>query len=373
MPDPKEPVADFRANERSTWNLTFAAVIVGNGVGDGGRSHMLTDDRGKCPARLPVALVCAEGNAVYPLQSSPPQALPKERRRKLHRSLKQTGSGCRRHTLKQGHPVPEPLRIPCKFSQQNLEARAQSAMEHVCGRWKMTLRRPIVRLDSLDSQNRPVQVLVRPKPMSERLVSLWHKHVQPLVDANYVYSQQARPGLRVRADVGWKWRRILTLARIWDAYAPLSESTRSLSLCLTVELGSSGDFPIGMLTVVPGFVCSAFGQERCRSFAWYLSDAPKEVYTGLLRRHPLRGVAHALVDCSVQAGLEIGGDGMLLLHADPRGGNKLHHFYRVDCGMTQLPAGDSRISPLRFTPSEEYFHFDVAQANAYCSRFDHRR
>lgn len=209
--------------------------------------------------------------------------------------------------------------------------------------------------------------------MSERLVALWHRHVQPLVDANYVHSQRARAGLRVRADVGWKWERIVTLARIWDAYAPLSESTGSLSICMVVELGDAEDFPLGMLTVVPGFVSNALGQERRRSFAWYLSDAPREVYTDLLRRHPVRGVAHALVDCSIQAGLENEGDGTLLLHADPQGGTKLHHFYQVDCGMTRLPAGDPRISRLRFAPSEEHFHFDVAQASAYCARFDHRR
>jgi hypothetical protein len=237
----------------------------------------------------------------------------------------------------------------------------------------MPLRRPIARLDSRDAQDQSVQIVVSLKPMSENLVSLWHDYVQPLVDSNYVHAQRARAGLRVRADVGWRWKRILTLARIWDAYAPLSNSTKSIALCIVVELEDFGDFPIGMLTVVPGFESNAFGQTRRRSFAWYLSDAPKEAYTDLLRRHPVRGVAHALVDCSVLAGLETGDDGTLLLHADPRGGAKLQRFYMEACRMTPLPMGDPRISRLRFAPSEEHFHFDTAQAKVYCAQFDHRR
>jgi hypothetical protein len=236
----------------------------------------------------------------------------------------------------------------------------------------MNSNRPIMRLDSLNSENQPVQIPVKSTPMSDRLISLWNENVQPFVDNNYVHSERARVGQRVRADVGWKWKRINTLARIWNSYSPLSTSTSSISLCLVVKLGNSEDFPIGMLTVVPGFVTNAFGQNKRRSFAWYLSDAPRELYTELLRRHPVRGVAHTLIDCSVRAGLEFGGDGALLLHADPQGGEKLQRFYR-DCGMTQLPSGDPKISSLRFSPSEQHFHFDVDQASAYCAQFDHRR
>lgn len=237
----------------------------------------------------------------------------------------------------------------------------------------MPLCRPIVSLDSKDALDQPIQIVVTPKYMSERLVSLWRKYVQPLVDSNYVHAQRERDGLRVRADVGWKWQRILTLAKIWDAYAQMSNSGGSIALCMVVELEDFGDFPIGMLTVVPGFESNAFGQTRCRSFAWYLADAPKEVYSDLLRRHPVKGVAHALIDCSVQAGLDAGDDGALLLHADPRGGARLQGFYRESCGMTPLPMSEPRISRLRFAPSEEYFHFDAAQAKLYSARFDHRR
>lgn len=234
----------------------------------------------------------------------------------------------------------------------------------------MLLYQPIIWLDSKNAKNQEVCVEVTPKPISERLLSLWHQYVQSVIDSNYAHAQR---GDHVRADVGWKWRRILTIARIWNAYAPLSTSTRSIALSLVVQLGNSEEFPIGMLTVVPGFTSNALGQMRRRSFVWYLSDAPSEVYTNILGRHPIRGVAHALIDCSIQAGLTQCGDGMLLLHADPNGGIKLQKFYQEKCGMTQLPKGAPRISPLRFNPSEEHFHFDATQAAAYCAQFDHRR
>ncbi len=148
----------------------------------------------------------------------------------------------------------------------------------------------------------------------------------------------------------------------------------TLAMCIVVKQAGAPEFPIGMLTVVPQLTCNALGSTRDRGFAWYLADAPGEVYRDVLKSPRVKGVATALIDCSLQATLEASGDGTHLLHADPNGGEKLVEFYGQRCRMTRLPPTNGPVTWLRLTSSPtEYFHFDNGQSRAFCATFDARR
>lgn len=210
--------------------------------------------------------------------------------------------------------------------------------------------------------------------MTTELVLRWHKHVQPRVDR--LYAPAARPGgRRTRADVGWDWRRILAFSRLYAwASAGLPSSGPSLGLSMVVDTGATGGFPIGMLICVPRLQTNVLGSLRDRGFGWFLSNAPSEVYAEVLQCPGVRGVAEALLDCGIQASQDRGHDGSFLLHADPNGGARLQDFYRLGCGMTQLPADAPPITPVfRRARTDEYFHFDAPAAEAFCRRFDPRR
>lgn len=207
-------------------------------------------------------------------------------------------------------------------------------------------------------------------PMTRRLVGLWAKYVQPLVDLSYQHDGAGVSARKIRADVGWSWRRNYFVAALQGiALSPAQ------AMCLVVKQVGAPEFPIGMLTMVPSLSCNAFGVVRERGFGWYLSDAPAEAYRQVLKIPAIKGVAAALIDCSIQATVDAAGDATHLLHADPNGGAKLIEFYRDRCFMVQLPSTNGPITPVfrRLDKPEEYFHFDDAQAKGYSANYDPRR
>ena len=238
------------------------------------------------------------------------------------------------------------------------------------------LQRPVRSLPSFNGAGAPEDVLVEVVPMTARLAYIWHVQSQPLVNKHYVHDGAAGTGKRVRADVGWSWPKYLNLAGLHNLTITLPGNPHgpALGLCLVVDTGPTGAFPIGMLTTVPRLWCTAFDAERARGFGWFLADAPQEVYTDVLKRGYVKRVATALLDCAIQAALDAGEDGTFLLHADPNGGQHLIDFYKGKVRMEQLPAGAAPITRFwRRANSEEYFHFDEVQAKAFCLEFDPRR
>jgi hypothetical protein len=230
------------------------------------------------------------------------------------------------------------------------------------------LQRPIKRTATKDTSR---DLLVNVVPMTRELTYLWHEKVQPLVDNNYKHFDVTLPNTQIRADVGWNWVRWFYLAGLHNFSRIISRHGKALALCIVADTGQTGIFPIGMLTVVPQLKCTVAGDSRERSFAWYLADAPKEVYTTLLNIPPAKNIALALLDCGIQAALDLNQDGTLLLHADPNGGTKLINFYGSTVGMQRLPANSGPITPIfRRDNSEEYFLLDDINSNAFCKTFD---
>jgi hypothetical protein len=238
----------------------------------------------------------------------------------------------------------------------------------------MALNRPIKTLPSTDAVGQPVDISVSVVPMTLALAALWSRYVQPLVDANYQHDEPGALRQNVRADVGWNWNRILWLALGHTTTAPVTLSGRALAMSIVVKPSNAPAFPIGMLTAVPQLMCNVFANTRHRGFVWYLSDAPAEAYRQILKTRPIKGVAPALIDCSIQATLDLTGDAAHLLHADPAGGDKLIDFYNDRCKMIRLPASHGPITPFfRRRNADEYFYFDHAGAAAYSAAYDLRR
>lgn len=211
-------------------------------------------------------------------------------------------------------------------------------------------------------------------PMTSQMVQLWKQHVQPIIDRQYEVWSPDCDLARVRADVGWDWYWIRTMGFLHSTLSSLpsapSGDAQAYSIAVTHQ---EALFPIGMLTVVPKLDCRVDDQ-RTRGFAWYLSDAPKEVYEGILGKGYVHGIAKALLDCSVQATCDAGGSGELLLHADPKGGNKLIEFYEERCKMTRLELSDRRVTRMRRgTPRNEFFHWDAQTALEFCKQYDDKR
>ncbi|WP_163011359.1 hypothetical protein [Pseudomonas viridiflava] len=175
---------------------------------------------------------------------------------------------------------------------------------------------------------------------------------------------------RYRADVKWKWKDLFWRHSI-NNY--LGERTtligKSHAVCMILRKNGR-TFPIGMLIVVPKFLSVISGDRSSRAFSWYLADAPTEFYNAI-KSPKIENVADALLDYSIQAGHLENGYRSLLLHASPKGGDRLKKFYRSDCGMASVPVAVTAVSKARFLLSrKDYFFFDDKSATEFCSQYD---
>lgn len=234
------------------------------------------------------------------------------------------------------------------------------------------LKNPIKRLP-LDCPA-AADVSIEVKAMTWDHVSVWHSVVQPIINANYQHDAVGVDERNVRADAGWDWtfNYALTLLHNSARILPRNVSGPARALTVTITSAAGVEIPVGLLTVVPSFQCNVGNVAGKRAFAWYLADAPKEFYTRL-GISAIKGVARTLVDSAVQSGFDVGGAGNTLLHADPKGGKKLHDFYLIGCGMTQVHVHNGAISVLRRNNPNQYYHMDAPTALKFTSRFDPRR
>ncbi len=213
-------------------------------------------------------------------------------------------------------------------------------------------------------------------PMTYELVEKWHTYVQPFIDANYKHWFKGADPQIVRADRLWNWHDNFTLLSLHNTACALKSKPHEEALAMCIVFRSEDgvdEFPIGMLTALPKFYTNVDAHKRHRAFTWYLSDAPSEVFSDILGIPPIQGIAKALLDCTIQAALDEGEDGNLLLKADPHGGEKLINFYKL-CGMTQLGKHHPPITPyFRRFQTHNYFNFLGPDAQAYSSQYNLRR
>lgn len=176
-------------------------------------------------------------------------------------------------------------------------------------------------------------------------------------------------GARHRADVRWSWRFNYYLHSLYSYWRrKYRQGGESKAVCMVVQKGGRL-IPIGMLTLVPDFTCKILGNTKDRAYTWYLSDAPREFYSQALGLKKISHIAHALVDYTVQAGIEANQEATLVLRADADGGERLKDFY-VRIGLSPLPENHPAISPGRGWLQGGYFKLIPDKTKEFCCALD---
>ncbi|WP_339535242.1 hypothetical protein [Pseudomonas hunanensis] len=182
-------------------------------------------------------------------------------------------------------------------------------------------------------------------------------------------NQASANPIRYRADVNWSWSSRFVMHRVNSWLCQLnSKGGESKAICMVVRKGGR-EIPIGMLTLVPSFTCKIFGLKKPRAYTWYLADAPREFYSRALGLKKITNVARALLDYTVQVGIEANQETTLVLRADTGGGQRLKDYYQ-GIGMTPLPDDHPVISPARLLARKGYFKLRPEHSKEFCSVMD---
>ncbi|HDS1735204.1 hypothetical protein [Pseudomonas sp. BP8] len=176
-------------------------------------------------------------------------------------------------------------------------------------------------------------------------------------------------GVRSRADIKWSWRFIYYLHLVYSKWRKsYHKKGESKAVCMVV-VKNGRYIPIGMLTLVPDFKCKIQELTKERAYTWYLSDAPREFYSRALGLSKISLIAHALVDYTVQAGIEVNQEATLVLRADAEGGERLKKFY-LRIGLAPLPDDHPAISPGRLWSHGGYFKLMPDKSKEFCKAMD---
>lgn len=196
--------------------------------------------------------------------------------------------------------------------------------------------------------------------LTAETADLWHLHVQPAI----------RSGPK-QADQGWDWRKIRASKYLDPVPGPLHRAV--VNYAAYVPVGDL-DVPCGLIQVVENYPTLVRDAEP-QVFVWYFSVAPRGALQALapqLRVQPRIG--QILIDIAVTHSFWTGCEGRVLLHAAPRGGDRLLEFYR-DLTMLSVPLGLRRPFikfPLRINDGR-YFYFDAARARTFSVSNDQYR
>jgi hypothetical protein len=178
-----------------------------------------------------------------------------------------------------------------------------------------------------------------------------------------------KPKIRFRADVKWSWKRYYWMHLTYSLWCNLSrKNAPSRAVCMVVHKNGR-PIPIGMLTLVPDFTCTILDRTKPRAYTWYLSDAPREFYSHVLQLEKIQFIARALVDYTVQSGIEANQEATLVLRADAGGGKRLKEFYE-ELGLAPLPDDHPAISPGRVLANGGYFKLMPEQTTEFSSYMD---
>jgi len=163
----------------------------------------------------------------------------------------------------------------------------------------------------------------------------WQKHVMP-----FEKSETAKK---------WNWKS--NLGEIGKAYSLGKVLGQNPELVVLKK----NNIPIGMLLQVKNYSEKiTTGKIRDTAMIWYVQKAPKEylIKHGINEKEFDIKIAKAIIDVSLTSSLKESGN--VLLHADPKGGNRLLEFYRQE-GFTQMPKEKGRISSGRANDGRYFY------------------
>lgn len=164
-------------------------------------------------------------------------------------------------------------------------------------------------------------------PMTADHASWWHNHVQPIIKENYRIASKVG-SQQIRADRNWNWKTSFQLLDVHN-YGHFSTSSGypAYGLTMIVRNGLDEDVIVGMMTLVPRYLCNA-NKIGSKTYTWYISGAPDEFYDEYFLGVRLAGVGKALFDAAIIASYRAGLDGSLFLHAASEGGKELVKLYK---------------------------------------------
>lgn len=202
--------------------------------------------------------------------------------------------------------------------------------------------------------------------MTARHAVWWHEKVQPLVRKHYrahnPKGEAKENNKEVRADIRWNWKWWLRLTHLHNLSHPNSRTAPAVGLTILAIDKKGQRIPVGMLTVVPRYLCNPEHWTR-KGYIWFVAGVPDEFYNTYLGR-PLGGVGKALIDSAIVLTKNATGDGSMLLHASPRGGDDLVSYYESKFGFQKLTPKAAIVSPCRFVSRTEFMHLNKDQANS---------
>jgi hypothetical protein len=212
-------------------------------------------------------------------------------------------------------------------------------------------------------------------PMTSAHAKWWQTTVQPIIENNYRDLDDKSVNnatKKIRADRGWKWTNIRRLLYVHNV-GHVGTWIGAHAIGLTMEaINKRGQrVPVGMLTFVPSYLCSS-DKIANKTYMWFVSSAPTEIYNQFLDGDILEGVAKALFDASIIESYKCGLNGSLLLHASPDGGPKLVKIYQ-DMGFTPLPRAARPITLYRWRDRTQYMLLNADAALALSKDNDEYR
>ncbi|MGA9223526.1 MAG: hypothetical protein WBZ57_20240 [Pseudomonas graminis] len=197
----------------------------------------------------------------------------------------------------------------------------------------------ITAVEAASFERKPLgQVEVSIIPMTAAHAEWWHGTMQPFIKSGFRTAKEKaseHPGKKIRADVHWNWNRWFWLLNLHNrGHLSTRDAHPAFGLVMEVRTPSGERVPIGMMTLVPRYLCNSdrFGS---KTYTWFISSAPEAFYRECFQELKLDGVGKALFDAAIIASYRAGLDGSLLLHADPKGGRSLTKLYE-DFGFQSI-------------------------------------
>ncbi|WP_147464152.1 hypothetical protein [Pseudomonas syringae group genomosp. 3] len=207
----------------------------------------------------------------------------------------------------------------------------------------------------LPLRNEPGFAKVEIIPMTASHADWWHQNVQTTINTKYRALNDRSPQnakKKVRADFNWDWDVYHWLISVHNFAHSSAQHSPAVGLTMVVVNTKGEQVPIGMMTLVPRYLCSSdrFGE---KTYLWFLASAPAATYDEWLNGKALDGVGSALVDAAIQESYKAEADGAILLHADPAGGEFLTNIY-LGLGFINLPPRFGPITLYRWRNRSQY-------------------
>ncbi|MDH5546770.1 MAG: hypothetical protein OEZ43_14350 [Gammaproteobacteria bacterium] len=201
-----------------------------------------------------------------------------------------------------------------------------------------------------ESQRSYVQLFV--KVADRNLLESWHREVQrPYINLK-----------RERADRGWNWPGIMTLQ------GSVADRLGQEPVFYAVGLKRANRFiPLGLVFLAKNYY-ALYDSTKKGCFIWYVTSAPDEFYNSIgIPRQQIPSIGNILVDIGITVSFNQLKNGVVGLHASPKGKPDLVDFYGRVCKLKRLSShipigflGLSRRNDGRYFYSDEQTGFKLS-------------